>query len=1386
MIKFFIFIILIYNINLIISYNESKKLVNFNSLYFSQLSHQFINEYYNYDIVSTKSDSKDLLQNHSRKQDLKKNIINNINKNKNFRIQNNDAIVNDINNNVNINSISSSKNDINNNIIKKIKTKKLLHDKINNKIYNYYTKLNQINSQLNNMNHTIIIATKLNTIDQLENDLIERSNPRSHLYGKYYTKNELDSIYNNNYITNIQPLIEYFENNNFNLIKKTNYGEILTFQSDINTMENFFNTSFFNFELNSNFNINQENIKIIRATSYSLDENIKNSIIAIYNLVDFPDPELTIERLTESRKLKSSTLTNYFNVSSEIARVYDFVTPQLIYDYYNYDILDDMNKNPEKYSKGSQGVYETIGQYLSPSDLALFQRKFNLPINPISVNRGGHISDEACRIGGGDLCVEGNLDVEYLMTSSGGSIPTHYDYWDGPDFILEWMQMIYQLDDPPKVISISYGADEDLLPPMYSKSFDAVAIKLGLLGITIIVSSGDDGAVSSVVRTNPLLCAYRVSFPATSPYVTSVGGTMGPERNEEEVACQADRGGIITTGGGFSVLNPTPMWQKSSIEKYNNIVSNKSIQSEIPFKGYNKYGRGVPDVSLLARNFIVTIGGNFTVVSGTSASSPLLAGMVSIINSLRLSNGKSTLGWLNPTLYTYSNEFIKDITKGDNKCSAAGRVCCTQGFYAEQGWDPLTGLGSINFKKFKDFLLSIDNLPKSFPSSKPSLVSPTLFPTMPPIINKGWVSIKEFDDENCNGRLTTISSIPANKCFIEYNFINVATGSRQYSCNSDGVIISYFTSSDCNPNKLLVSQKFYSACATRVQDSYYSDSYHSMTLACEENPMDFMDPSKSISDTSPLYPLSLKYDSYAVQYSYDDPTSCINENLSSFDAFIEDHCFVIHNSQVQDQPVDTNPDRILGNSYKIKFPYMILYQGFECNEEYKITNTLLNEECEVFSDNRRLGMDLDNLNWIERILQLYENPIYYGGNVEVNSLWKLYNQTGPTMSPTIMPTSKSLAPTPKLTLPPVFLTSDKPITATPTLNFVPLPTNIPNDLTDLKITFSMAIDGITKNDWKKEINQSNLLLLSTLLKIIPHLSSNYLKLLDYSDLVLIRKNSHNKFTPNHFSSFSENDQMINILEDNDHTHLVLIFDVIIANYLNFFSSEVLCARYAYYMMQQSIISNNINEYLTNDSLWNSNTGLNSLDKSKVKVKESILYHYEKIESYNPSKNKEKMKKNTHIKISSIKNLNRKQTVLLILVLIVGIALICLVGYFIKLLLSNRQNSKENNKKSQRYTQIYDDSTHSSDYLTQNPLHKKKHNKNITSQFFKRNKNNEDNLHTNYNDINDDDNDDEEIIIELRSYSNLTNMEEFVSNSSTKSTSNLIKNVNNYDGEEEKF
>lgn len=94
--------------------------------------------------------------------------------------------------------------------------------------------------------------------------------------------------------------------------------------------------------------------------------------------------------------------------------------------------------------------------------------------------------------------------------------------------------------------------------------------------------------------------------------------------------------------------------------------------------------RAVPDVSAMSDFYTVTQNGGQTWAGGTSASAPVVAGMVSLINQKRAEAGKGPMGFLNPFLYGNSDCF-DDVVGGANL------------YQAVKGWDPASGLGTVNF-----------------------------------------------------------------------------------------------------------------------------------------------------------------------------------------------------------------------------------------------------------------------------------------------------------------------------------------------------------------------------------------------------------------------------------------------------------------------------------------------------------------------------------------------------------------------------------------------------------------------------------------------------------------------------------------------------------------
>jgi tripeptidyl-peptidase-1 len=103
---------------------------------------------------------------------------------------------------------------------------------------------------------------------------------------------------------------------------------------------------------------------------------------------------------------------------------------------------------------------------------------------------------------------------------------------------------------------------------------------------------------------------------------------------------------------------------------------------------------------------------------GTSAASPVVAGILALLNDARFRAGKGPLGFINPLLYANGANILNDITGGGSTgCNGvngqtgvaipgAGIVPWAS-WNATQGWDPVTGLGTPNFQKLKEFVLSL-------------------------------------------------------------------------------------------------------------------------------------------------------------------------------------------------------------------------------------------------------------------------------------------------------------------------------------------------------------------------------------------------------------------------------------------------------------------------------------------------------------------------------------------------------------------------------------------------------------------------------------------------------------------------------------------------------
>ena len=97
---------------------------------------------------------------------------------------------------------------------------------------------------------------------------------------------------------------------------------------------------------------------------------------------------------------------------------------------------------------------------------------------------------------------------------------------------------------------------------------------------------------------------------------------------------------------------------------------------------------------------VIVNNGAPVLIGGTSASAPVFAAILNRINEERIAVGKSTVGFVNPTLYA-NPQVLHDITVGNNS------GCGTSGFFAATGWDPVTGLGTPNYPAMLELYLGL-------------------------------------------------------------------------------------------------------------------------------------------------------------------------------------------------------------------------------------------------------------------------------------------------------------------------------------------------------------------------------------------------------------------------------------------------------------------------------------------------------------------------------------------------------------------------------------------------------------------------------------------------------------------------------------------------------
>jgi subtilase family serine protease len=420
-------------------------------------------------------------------------------------------------------------------------------------------------------------------------------------------------------------------------------------------------------------------------------------------------------------------------------------TPSQYLSAYNYGALQ---------SAGTLGQGERVALIeidgFTGSDITHFAACFGLHVPKIvSFRTDAEVPRDGLAPGG-----ESTLDLE-VLTAAAPDLSQIDVYQSGPtvaDVDEALTSPLQNSGYKPEVISASLGLCE---PEVHFaigiaglRNTEAALEEAAASGISVLAASGDDGS-SDCLASNSAdslpLPELAVNFPASSPYVTAVGGTnltLAPGTNAIEIQQvwndASDQPGSAG-GGGVSTLFTRPAYQDGVATAGSRELPDVAMLADIA-PGYDVYCTATSDC---LTSQAASPWGAF---GGTSAATPLLAGGLALIDEQLRQHKKQSLGLINPLLYALGKNstenplVFSDVTVGSNdvgpyiRASAAPIGCCS----AAPGFDEASGWGSVN----------LGNLATAALAAKPAIVNiAELLPRPQSPVSRGAL----YDTVTCSG-----------------------------------------------------------------------------------------------------------------------------------------------------------------------------------------------------------------------------------------------------------------------------------------------------------------------------------------------------------------------------------------------------------------------------------------------------------------------------------------------------------------------------------------------------------------------------------------------------------------------------------------------------------
>jgi subtilase family serine protease len=539
--------------------------------------------------------------------------------------------------------------------------------------------------------------------------------PGSTWYHKWLTPAEYASRFGLS-DSDIAKIESWLEGHGFAIDRVSNSHNSISFSGSAGTVESAFQTEIHYYKVDGETHF-------ANATQILIPSALAGVVQSVRNLDDFrPKPQVRFQNSQPSTVRPNFTSTqsdNHYLQPGDVAIIYDIKAA---------------------YNAGYTGTGQSlavVGQSeIEITDIEDFQNAAGLPVkDPTVVLVPG---SGTAAFSSGDQA-ESSLDVEYSGSIAKGAT-IYFVYVGNNQNYSAFDSLQYAVDTRiAPIISMSYGACETELSSSNYTTLESIMEQGDSQGQSIIVASGDNGSTDcygSKDLTTAQQEALAVDYPASSAYVTGMGGTEFPATDisssnttywesaggsdvvtsaksyipEQAWNDDSSQYGLASGGGGVSTLTARPNWQTGvpgiPSGTYR-LVPDISLDASPSNAGYLYC---TSDTSAWSTSQKASCNDGFrdsstldlTVAGGTSFDAPIFAGMLAIINQKQNSTGQ---GLINSTLYTlaansstYASAF-HDITSGGNQCTAGTTYCSSAGesqYPATTGYDEATGLGSVD------------------------------------------------------------------------------------------------------------------------------------------------------------------------------------------------------------------------------------------------------------------------------------------------------------------------------------------------------------------------------------------------------------------------------------------------------------------------------------------------------------------------------------------------------------------------------------------------------------------------------------------------------------------------------------------------------------------